>query len=204
LLQIQRVRSRIATDLHDDIGSTLTNINILSELSKKNIDNRPEAEKFLSRISEEVNASGQALDDIVWSINKNNDTIEQTVARMRRYAAEMFEGANITYSLQSDEQIAHRKLNMELRRDYFLLFKESINNIYKHARAKNVQIKVWVERSRLLLLIRDDGGGFNVQTETHRNGIKNMHTRAEKWKGSVNIHSEPGKGTSTEISLPIS
>jgi ligand-binding sensor domain-containing protein/signal transduction histidine kinase len=203
LLKLQQVRSRIATDLHDDIGSTLTNINILSELSKKNIENKPEAEKFLNRITEEVNASGQALDDIVWSINKNNDTIEQTIARMRRYAAEIFEGTNINYSLQSDEHIPDRKLNMELRRDYFLLFKESITNVYKHAKAKNVRIKVWLEKNRLLFMITDDGIGFDSKVPTHRNGIKNMFARAEKWNGNVTIQSAPGKGTVMRISLVV-
>lgn len=204
LLQMQRVRSRIATDLHDDIGSTLTNINILSELSKKNLDKKQEAEIFLNRITEEVNVTSQALDDIVWSINKDNDTIEQTIARMRRYAAEVFEGANIIYSLQSDEKIEDRKLNMELRRDFFLLFKESINNIYKHSRARNVQISVRLEKNRLRIMIRDDGAGFDKNTPTHRNGIKNMHSRAAKWKGDIHIESELGRGTSTEISLPVS
>ncbi len=204
LLQLQKVRSRIATDLHDDIGSTLTNINILSELSKKNIDHRKEAEIFLNRIAEEVNVTSQALDDIVWSINKNNDTVEETVARMRRYAAEVLEGANIRYSLQSDQQMSNRKLNMELRRDVYLLFKESINNIYKHSRATNVDIKVWLDRNQLRMLIRDNGIGFDSTLSTHRNGLKNMHARAEKWKGSVNLVTEEGKGTITDIALPVS
>lgn len=204
LLQLQRVRSRIATDLHDDIGSTLTNINILSELSKKNIDQRKEAEMFLTRITEEVNVTSQALDDIVWSINKNNDTVEETVARMRRYAAEVLEGANIRYSLQSDEQMSNRKLNMELRRDVYLLFKESINNIYKHSKATSVDIRVWLDRNHLRMLIRDNGIGFDSKASTHRNGIKNMHARAKKWRGSVSLVTEEGKGTTTDIALPVS
>jgi ligand-binding sensor domain-containing protein/two-component sensor histidine kinase len=204
LLQIQKVRSRIATDLHDDIGSTLTNINILSELSKKNIDHRKEAELFLNRITEEVNVSSQALDDIVWSINKNNDNVAQTVARMRRYATEVLEGTNIKYSLQSDEQVAHRRLNMELRRDFYLLFKESVTNIYKHSRASNVQILVWIDRSLLKMKIQDDGVGFDSTATTHRNGIKNMRARAAKWKGVIDIQSAPMEGTTMEISLPVS
>lgn len=204
LLQMQNVRSRIATDLHDDIGSTLTNINILSELSKKNIDHKREANIFLNRIAEEVNISSQALDDIVWSINKENDTVEQTVARMRRYAAEILEAANIHYSLHSDKEIANRKLNMEIRRDLFLLFKEAINNIYKHAKATHVEISVWLEKKNLQLQIRDDGTGFDTTAPTHRNGIKGMHARVKKWKGHANIKSEPGKGTLLHISLPVS
>src|SRR6185503_1494497 len=99
LMRLQQVRNRIATDLHDDIGSTLTNINILSELSYKNIQEPPVAEKFLKRISEEVTSSSQALDDIIWSVNSRNDTLDETLARMRRYAAELFEGGHTVYRL---------------------------------------------------------------------------------------------------------
>lgn len=203
LIALQKVRNSIATDLHDDLGSTLTNISILSELSRKNMQNHEQTKNFLNRISEEVYFSNQALDDIVWSINTSNDTLEQTVARMRRYAAEMFDGANISYSLQLNEQFEQYKLNMDQRRDCFLLFKESINNIYKHAQAKNVSIKVWVERNQLHMEIKDDGKGFDTSLTTSRNGLKNMHSRIKKWKGSVQIQSEQGKGTLTELRFPL-
>jgi ligand-binding sensor domain-containing protein/signal transduction histidine kinase len=202
LLRLQKIRDRIATDLHDDIGTTLTNISILSELSKKNLQ-KEEAGTFLDRIAEEVHNSSQALDDIVWSINTRNDTLEQTVARMRRYTAEIFDGANITYTLQLDEQFEKYKLNMEQRRDIFLIFKEAINNIYKHAHAKHVQIKVWIERGRLHMIIQDDGQGFDTTTATHRNGIKNIRNRIEKWNGHIALVSVPGKGTETRVHFPL-
>jgi signal transduction histidine kinase len=203
LIALQKVRNRIATDLHDDIGSTLTNISILSELSRQKLDRHEEAGVFLNRIAEEVNNSSQALDDIVWSINTNNDTLEQTVARMRRYAAEIFDGANIHYSLQLDEHFAQRKLNMEQRRDCFLLFKEVINNIYKHADAREVSIRVWLEGNQLHMTIEDDGKGFDPTQVTHRNGLKNMQHRIGKWKGQLQIQSTPGKGTHTSLSFPV-
>jgi ligand-binding sensor domain-containing protein/two-component sensor histidine kinase len=203
LLHLQKVRNRIATDLHDDIGTTLTNISILSELSKKNL-HKEEAGTFLDRIAEEVHNSSQALDDIVWSINSKNDTLEQTVARMRRYAAEVFDAANITYTLLLDEQFEKYKLNMEQRRDCFLIFKEAINNIYKHANAKHVEIKVWIERGHLHMIIRDDGKGFDTTTLTHRNGIKNIHNRIEKWNGNITMNSIQGEGTVTKVNIPLS
>jgi two-component sensor histidine kinase len=203
LLHLQKVRDRIATDLHDDIGTTLTNISILSELSKKNL-HKEEAGTFLDRIAEEVHNSSQALDDIVWSINTKNDTLAQTVARMRRYAAEVFDAANITYTLQLDEQFEKYKLNMEQRRDCFLIFKEAINNIYKHANAKHVEIKVWIEKGHLHMIICDDGKGFDTTTQTHRNGIKNIHNRIEKWKGKIAMNSVQGVGTVTQVNFPLS
>jgi signal transduction histidine kinase len=93
---------------------------------------------------------------------------------------------------------------MEIRRDFYLLFKEAINNIYKHAKATHVEISVWLEKKKLQLQIRDDGKGFDTAASTHRNGIKGMRTRVNKLKGHINIWSEPGKGTSIHISLPFS
>jgi two-component sensor histidine kinase/streptogramin lyase len=203
LLRLQKIRNRIATDLHDDIGSTLTNISILSELSLKNMDEKEKAAVFLGRISEEVSHSSQALDDIVWSINTKNDTLEETVVRMRRYAAEIFDAANINYTLQLDEQFANRKLNMEQKRDCFLVFKETINNIYKHAEAKNVYIKLWLQHNSLFLEIKDDGKGFDTTASTHRNGIKNIHNRMEKWDGDVSVISNQGSGTEIKVRFPV-
>lgn len=203
LIQLQQVRNGIATDLHDDIGTTLTNISILAELSKKNLYNEEQVGVFLDRITEEVARSSQALDDIVWSINTKNDTLEETVARMRRYAAEVFDVANITYTLHLDEQFEHHKLNMEQRRDCFLVFKESINNIYKHACAKNVYIKVWMDKGQMHMVIQDDGKGFDITTSSHRNGIKNIRNRIQRWNGSLTMTSAEGEGTVTDVKMPV-
>jgi ligand-binding sensor domain-containing protein/signal transduction histidine kinase len=203
LIRLQKVRNGIASDLHDDIGSALTHINILSELSKTGVDPKSETSLFLNRISEEVTNSGQALDDIVWSINSNNDTMEQMVARMRRYVAEVFETNIDHFSLEFDDRFAHRRLNMEQRRDFFLLFKELINNIYKHARASKVEIRIWIEKNMLNMYIADNGCGFDNTKETTRNGLKNMQARTEKWNGSFTINTQPGKGTVTNISIPL-
>ncbi|WP_170971054.1 ligand-binding sensor domain-containing protein [Ilyomonas limi] len=202
LLHVQQTRNRIASDLHDDIGSTLTNISLLAELSRKKLPpGNEEATLFLKRISEEVQQFSQALDDIVWSINTSNDTLEQTAARMRRYAGEIFEGANINYSLFMDEPFAQHKLNMEQRRDCFLMYKEVINNIYKHANATEVNIRVTMNKNHLNIIIQDNGNGFDTNSITHRNGVKNIRRRAAKWNGTVLIESVKGKGTTVQISM---
>ncbi|RYY11602.1 MAG: hypothetical protein EOO04_34975, partial [Chitinophagaceae bacterium] len=203
LIRLQKVRNRIASDLHDDIGSALTHISILSELSKAGVPPSAETALFLDRISEEVASSGQALDDIVWSINSNNDTMEQTVARMRRYAAEVLETKVEKYLVDFDDRFAHRKLNMEQRRDFFLLFKEVISNIYKHSKATEVGIRVWFEKNRLHLQVKDNGIGFDKTRATERNGLKNMQARVEKWNGQFIMESEPGTGTQTIITMPV-
>jgi ligand-binding sensor domain-containing protein/signal transduction histidine kinase len=202
LMRVQKVRNTIATDLHDDIGSTLTNISILSELSKKNLEQPQAAEQLLQRITEESVASQQALDDIIWSVNSRNDNMQELQARMRRYAAELFEGDNMQCEVSFDNKESSR-LNMEQRRDLYLVFKECLNNIRKHAGAKNVSIKIAVKDGVLNMQIQDDGRGFNQDVLTDRNGLQNMRMRVTKWNGDLKINSSPGGGTRIEISMLV-
>ncbi|MBN9381125.1 MAG: ATP-binding protein [Chitinophagaceae bacterium] len=202
LMKVQQIRHRIATDLHDDIGSALTNISLLSELSRKSLTKGNDAGTFLDRISEEVQSSGQALDDIVWSINTNNDTLEQMVARMRRYAAEIFDGADIRYEFDMSIPSTQRRLNMEQRRDCFLAFKEILNNIYKHARALNVRIRLTMEGSSFRIEVSDDGKGFDTRAVTQRNGLKNIRLRVDKWRGAARIESS-ASGTRVAVEFPL-
>jgi len=203
LLKLQKIRNNIATDLHDDIGATLTNINMLSEISRKNLTQPLEAEKFLSRISEEVTASSQALNDIIWNINSRNDSMEETLSRMRRYAAELFDNSNTVCHLAMQETAVGKKLNMEQRRDVYLIYKESMNNILKHAAASNVWIDILRQNGKLHLRIKDDGKGFEPSVITDRNGLKNIRFRVEKWKGVLSVITAPGSGTDVEIIIPL-
>jgi two-component sensor histidine kinase len=204
LRRIQFVRNRIATDLHDDIGSALTHISILTELSKRNRQDPEKAQAYIDRIREEIDASGQALDDIIWSVNIKNDTLHETAARMRRYASELFDAGNIRYDLAMDPQIADKKIGMEQRRDLFLIYKEALNNIHKHAAATAVSISLFIKNETLKLVIIDNGRGFDISQPTQRNGIGNIKNRVGRWKGVVNIRSENGKGTTINIQLPLS
>ncbi len=203
VIRLQQVRNRIATDLHDDIGSTLTNINILSSLGRRNLHEPVQAREFLDRITEEVNSSSQALDDIIWSVNTSNDGLDETAARMRRYAAELFDAGNVHYEFELDPELAQRKLSMEQRRDFYLVFKETLNNIFKHAEARNVWINVQVEKGNLIMSVRDDGKGFDVHAETHRNGLKNLRARVNRWNGYIQVKSSLGMGTIIVVSLPV-
>ena len=203
LKNLQKVRNRIASDLHDDIGSTLTNINMLSEISRKNLEQPQEAEKFLHRITEEVTLTSQALNDIIWSVNSSNDSMEEIFARMRRYVADLFDNSNTICHLNLDKTVAEKKLNMEQRRDLYLIYKESMNNIHKYAAANNIWIDVQWRSGKLYLKIKDDGKGFEPSFTTNSNGLKNIRTRVGKWKGSININTSPGNGTLIEIVLPL-
>ena len=186
------------------LGARLTNINILSALGEQKVNQPEQASEYLKRISTEVQTSGEALDDIVWSINTRNDSVDEITARMRRYAAEIFDGTSILYTINTDENLLAEKLPMEKRRDLFLLYKEAVNNIHKHAMATEVTINVKSKNNNLLMQIIDNGKGFNVQQSTHRNGLKNMQQRMQKWRGVFTVQSTPGNGTVLKIILPFS
>ena len=202
LLRVQKVRNNISSDLHDDIGAKLTNINILTMLSEQNVQQPEITSAYLKRIANEIQSSGEALDDIVWSINSRNDSLPEIVARMRRYAADIFDATNISFQFNSDKQLSNRSMGMEQRRDLFLVYKEAINNIQKHAQATIVEINLIGEKKCLCLTITDNGKGFDASQPTNRNGLKNMRSRIEKCKGSFIITSSSGTGTAITILLP--
>ncbi len=201
LLKLQKVRNNISSDLHDDIGAKLTNINILTMLSEQNLQHPEIIDSYLKRIAGEIQSSGQALDDIVWSINSNNDSITDIIARMRRYAADIFETTSINFHFNSDKKLSNRNMAMEQRRDLFLVYKEAITNIQKHAMATEVEINIKAEKKQINLIISDNGKGFDVSQPSHRNGLKNMRNRIEKWKGRFIINSSKGHGTTINILL---
>lgn len=203
LLQMQQVRNRISSDLHDDIGARLTNIQILSALSEQQLAKPEQASLYLHRIVNEVQTSGEALDDIVWSINSKNDSGEELAARMRRYAGEIFEGDHILCSMNVNDNMSGIKLTMEKRRDLYLVFKEALNNVLKHAQASHVRIELETRDNKVLLTITDNGKGFDVNQPDNRNGLKNIRRRMEKWKGAVVIESISGTGTKLYVTLPV-
>ncbi len=199
--QLQNIRNNIAADLHDDIGSTLTNISILSELSRQSINPEDNAGKFLTRITEEVNTTSQALDDIIWSVNVHNDSMEEILLRMRRYSGELFDTDGINYTLDFDDKLSGMKISMEQRHDFYLIFKEAMNNIYKHANASFVSVSLSRKDRHIMMRIEDNGKGITEQN-LYRNGLKNMKSRAERWGGNLHIESGKDKGTVLLLLLP--
>jgi ligand-binding sensor domain-containing protein/two-component sensor histidine kinase len=203
LIQVQQVRNRISSDLHDDIGSRLTNIQILSALGEQKLAQPKQASVYMHRIINEVQTSGEALDDIVWSINSKNDSGEELAARMRRYAGDIFEGGHMHWNMNVSDNISSIKLSMEKRRDLYLVFKEALNNILKHSQASMVKIELSVQDNKVQMHITDNGKGFDINQPTGRNGLKNMKRRIQRWKGIVVIDSRAEKGTVLHITLPV-
>ncbi len=190
--QLQRVRNSIAEDLHDDIGSTLSSISIMSELAKIK---SPEASTLLSSIGESTILMQENMSDIVWAIKAENDRLENVLQRMYQFASEILEAKNISVDFRSDENLSASKLTMKQRKSLYLFFKEAINNAAKHSDAKNVMVNIFQKGSDIEMTIKDDGKGFDATQPSYGNGMTTLRKRVEDLRGHFNIQSQKNEGT---------
>jgi two-component system, NarL family, sensor histidine kinase UhpB len=200
---LQTVRNNIAKDLHDEIGSTLTSINILSKVSKKHlVGDIEKSSAILENITEQSQNMQQAMSDIVWAIRPDNDLMENMLVRMREYVSHTLELKNIDSSFDISADIMQQPLAMEQRRDLFLIFKEAVNNASKYSKAKTVNIHLARDNGSIHMTIKDDGVGFDPSHTGSSNGLKNMKERAAALNGGLTIVTSPGKGTSIDLQFP--
>jgi len=212
LLKLQAIRNRIASDLHDEIGSTLSSISLSSTIIQSRLKgNQPEVDKLLKQVSTNTDKMMEALSDIVWAINTRNDRFDNVVNRMRAFAIEILEPANIDFQMNVADDITGIHLDMQQRKNLYLIFKEAVNNISKYANGKNVRMDIRLQGSKILFLrISDDGKGFDVpvhgteEISLSGNGIRNMKKRAEELGGEITIDSDHGEGTTVQLRFPVS
>lgn len=200
---MQEMRNHIASDLHDDIGASLSNINILNELTRRNITNPQKVNEYLSKASEDIRQVSEGISDIVWNINPRFDNLGHLFVKMKRYASDILDGKNISYNIEFPEQSGDWKLDMDKRRDLYLLFKEGINNLAKYSNATNATIRLAMEEEQIKLLIEDNGAGFDMELVKPGNGLQNMKQRASLLNGALSIKSHPGAGTRLMLEMPV-
>jgi len=143
------------------------------------------------------------MSDIVWSINPKNDSLEQVVMKMKEFAAEILEPKNIDYSFEIADSIMALTLDVEKRKNIFLIFKEAINNAAKYSEGNKLTVSLSVQQQKLSLSVRDNGKGFNPAVGTTGNGLKNMEDRAVAMHGKMTRISKPGKGTDIQLEIPL-
>jgi signal transduction histidine kinase len=204
LLAVEKLRNRVARDLHDDMGSTLSTINILSSMAKSKMTADPvKTTEYLGKISDNSQRMMEAMDDIVWSIKPSNDSMQKISARMREFATNVLEAKDMDLEFFMDDDVYDVKLNMEKRRDFFLIFKEAVNNAAKYSKASRVSIHVSLQHKMLVLTVKDNGVGFDVVAADGGNGLGNMHKRADAMNGRINIESDEGEGSAITLSIPL-
>jgi signal transduction histidine kinase len=198
---LERERARISQDMHDEVGSSLSEIAILSELAK----NTP-AESAV-RVQEISDLASEVIDnvsEIVWAMNPRNDTLDNLVAHIRRHAVKYLSLAQIQCTFEGPENVPPHHLAAELRRNLFLVVKEALHNTVKHASAREVTVTVKLVNNSLEIHIADNGRGFNVDELTESgNGLGNMNKRMTDVGGALTLTSRPAHGTRVTLEVPI-
>jgi signal transduction histidine kinase/ligand-binding sensor domain-containing protein len=201
-LKLERLRSKISTDLHDDIGSTLSSISILSDMALREKNHRLNT-GMMEEIKENSVLLMEKMDDIVWSINPRNDSLENLVLRVKKFAARLFEARTIDYRFEIQDNIKAIRLPVDYRQHIYLIMKEAINNLVKYSAATEVLVRLTCEHAQLEVIITDNGKGFEPLVSCAGNGILNMQQRAALMEASLQIHSAPGTGTEIRLRLKI-
>ncbi|QMW04889.1 sensor histidine kinase [Spirosoma foliorum] len=198
---LERIRDRIATDLHDDMGSTLSSIRIFSDVVQQQIaPTTPEAVPILQRISNSATTLSESMQDIIWTIQTKNDRLDDVVTRMREFGLKMAEAKGIMFRMDVSDQFEKTRLNVEQRRNLYLIFKESINNAVKYAEPSRIDVSLTINAGKQLrLTIKDDGRGFDPDRVQAGNGLPNLQKRALEIGGSLTLKSKPGAGTAIEL-----
>lgn len=207
--ELQRVRTRIATDLHDDVGSSLTQIAVLAEVARTQAV-RDSVKSQLERISDVSNELVDAMADIVWAINPQKDTLRELVLRMRRFASDVFSAKEIEFEFEAPEIVTNISFGANIRREVFSIYKECINNIVRHSGATEVGIEFEVIVGVLRLKIADNGRGFDVKRilsphftpDKGGNGLINIRRRVSDLNGTCEIESS-GAGTIINLFIPL-
>jgi ligand-binding sensor domain-containing protein/two-component sensor histidine kinase len=204
LLNRQAIRDKIARDLHDSVGSTLSSISVYSQVAKIYNEQQKETElkNTLHKISEASGEMISEISDTVWAINPQNDNMQTILLRMESFAKPLLATADIAFHFQYDKPIEKLYLEMTARKNFYLIFKEAVNNAIKYARCKNLSVGIHYKNNLLQMKIEDDGNGFDMQQleaqvkkSMSGNGIENMKRRAKEIKGECSIKSIRGSGT---------
>lgn len=203
LTELEKVRHSIATDLHDDIGSSLSQISLISEVLSLKGNGNNDDKKSLETIAETSREAVEAMSEMVWAINPRSDNLASTIQRMRRFAIDTLNSADIRPVFQISDFNKQVGIGVDIRRHIYLIYKEIINNIAKHSEATEVFVNITESGDNLIISISDNGKGFNEKEIEAGNGLANMRSRAEKIGGALQISSEKGKGTMIKLQTPI-
>jgi signal transduction histidine kinase len=201
-LAVERVRMRVATDLHDDIGADLSEIAILSELAGGKGEHEPAM--LLREIGERARGLVDSMSDIVWSTDPGKDDLGSVVQRIRHFAANALESRGIVWSLEAPDRLEDRSLDPERRRQVFLIVKEALANVARHASCTRASVRILAAPEEISLEVEDDGVGFDASASSPKGrGLANMRARAFAMGGTFQAESRPSGGTRILVRVPL-
>ena len=203
-VDLERIRSRIAIDLHDEIGSSLSRMAVLSEVVQRQIGPtaHPGSQRLLAEIAASARGLVDGMADIVWSINPGCDNLGDLTARVRQFASEMLETAGIRWEFVTPLTLDHQALSPDQRRELYLIFKEAVTNLVRHSRCSSALLSLEISDRYLIARIHDDGRGLAPNGPRGR-GLTNIQTRTHRLRGRCEIISEPNRGTKINVEVPL-
>ncbi len=201
LLKVERMRTKIASDLHDEVSATLTGITYFAEAVKTDPDENKKSH-FMNLITESAGDAKEKITDIVWSITPENDNWEIFLTKCRRYASDLLESKDLKYELKIAESIPG-KLNMNTRQHLWMIFKEMLTNAVRHSNATRLDIIMDTEHGKFKLIMQDNGRGFDINSSSFGNGLSNIRKRADMIKAHLELDSEPNMGTRWRLELDL-
>jgi signal transduction histidine kinase len=211
LLELERIRSRIATDLHDDIGASLSQIAVLSEVVRLELAGGDhEAEKLLMRIAGVSRELVDSMSEIVWAVNPHKDRVRDLAQHMREFAGDVLAAGDIEFEFRAGDAIWDIRLGMDARRQIFLIFKECLHNVVRHSGCTRVEAGLEKQGDLLVMRVSDNGRGFHVPVEsgnspsTHGHGLENMVTRARNVGGELEVRPVESEGVTVILRVPLS
>lgn len=202
LNRIMELRQKLSADMHDDIGSTLSSISLYTH----SLLMQPQADpqrNTLEKIKQNAQNVQESIGDIIWSVNPNMDVMEQVIARMRAFGADMTEHAGIAFEFTAGAEVSTLSLAMAMRKNMYLIYKEAVNNAVKYSGASKISASLKEEMGIFAMVVTDDGVGFDVTAKPTGNGLSNMQRRAEEVGAGITILSEKGKGTTVTLKIPL-
>ena len=200
-LEIEKLKLKIASDLHDNIGAGLTEISILSEVAERNEGHSSSiVKKDLQKISETARQLVDSMSDIVWVVNPQRDSLHDLIVKLKDSYNEFFSSIGISFQVNNVEKSDDIKLPMDYKQNLLLMFKEAINNAIKYSGCKKLKLEAFFRNDVIEIILKDDGAGFKLNEVKFGNGIRNMENRAKKIKGKLSWKSEIGVGTTVVFS----
>ena len=201
---LERERARIARDIHDDLGASLSRLALLSDMVRHSDGNSAEWRVQTQQVSSAAHDMARSLEAIVWAVRPENDSLRRLVQYMSRRTDEIFENIPRHYRFEASQELPDPPVYAEVRHNVFLAYKEALTNTLKHARTTNVLVKIEGDQTSCRITIADDGCGFNPENiRTGGTGLKNMRQRMEEIGGKFELQTTPGRGTTVQLGFPL-
>ncbi|ODS84386.1 MAG: hypothetical protein ABS46_03765 [Cytophagaceae bacterium SCN 52-12] len=198
----EKLRASIARDLHDEIGSTLTSINIISKIAIEQ-HNHDKVFDYLSRIKENSSTMMDAMSDMVWAINPENDSLNRLIIRLKEFCSEIFDPTGIAYFFDVDGTLLDTRLTLSSRKDLYLILKEAVTNAAKYSRAGKVSVSFRDHIHAVRITVEDNGVGTDLALASSGNGLRNMRYRAAAMRSELMIESKKGEGMKVIVNIPV-